>query len=152
MSASILDDRRGYYRILESSQKGTVDITDWLDWFLQTLLRSLQQALQRIDRILGKVRFSLQHRQQVLSAEQSKVLNRLLDGGEKGFNEGISAAQYQAVARVSKARPRHLADLLDKGCLVRLPGGRRSTRYQINWSASAMANTRLVPRQLSIDG
>ena len=121
MSASILDDRAGYYRILEASQKGGLDITKWL-----------QQALARIDRVLVKARFWQAHRSQTLSAEQIKVLNRLLDGGERGFEEGISAAQYQAVAKVSKATAtRHLSDLLEKGCIERLPGRGRSTRYQI---------------------
>ena len=133
MSASILEDRAGYYQALESSQKATLDITAWLEWFLKTLLRSVQQAMAQIDRVLDKSRFWQQHRDLVLSAEQIKVLNRLLDGGEKGFEHGISAAQYQAVAKVSKATAtRHLADLLEKNCLVRLPGGGRSTRYQIN--------------------
>jgi len=134
MSASILDDRSGYYRILESSQKATLDITEWLDWFLQTLLRSLRQAIARIDSVLGKTRFWQAHRESELSGEQIKVLNRLLDGGERGFEQGISAGQYQAVAKVSKATAtRHLAELLDKGCLQRLPGGGRSTRYRINY-------------------
>lgn len=134
MSASILDDRSGYYRILESSQKATLDITEWLTWFLQTLLRSLQQAITRIGSVLGKTRFWQAHRESELSAEQVKVLNRLLDGGERGFEHGISAGQYQAVAKVSKATAtRHLAELLEKGCLQRLPGGGRSTRYQINY-------------------
>lgn len=132
MSASILDDRAGYYRILETSQKGGLDITAWLQWFLGTLLKSLEQALARIDRVLAKARFWQTHRTQALSAEQIKVLNRLLDGGERGFEDGISAAQYQAVAKVSKATAtRHLGDLVEKGCLARLPGGGRSTRYQI---------------------
>lgn len=132
MSASILDDRAGYYRILEASQKGGLDITNWLQWFLETLLNSLEQALARIDRVLVKARFWQAHRSQTLSAEQIKVLNRLLDGGERGFENGISAAQYQAVAKVSKATAtRHLSDLLEKGCIERLPGGGRSTRYQI---------------------
>ncbi|WP_434457784.1 Fic family protein [Stutzerimonas urumqiensis] len=132
MSASILDDRAGYYRILEASQKGTLDITAWLQWFLATLLKSLEQALDRIDRVLVKARFWQAHRSQALSAEQIKVLNRLLDGGERGFENGISAAQYQAVTKVSKATAtRHLSDLVEKGCLARLPGGGRSTRYQI---------------------
>ncbi len=132
MSASILDDRAGYYRILETSQKGGLDITAWLQWFLGTLLKSLDQALARIDRVLAKARFWQTHRTQALSAEQIKVLNRLLDGGERGFEDGISAAQYQAVAKVSKATAtRHLSDLVEKGCLARLPGGGRSTRYQI---------------------
>lgn len=134
MSAGILDDRSGYYRILESSQKSTLDITEWLTWFLQTLLRSLQQAITRIESVLGKTRFWQAHRESGLYVEQVKVLNRLLDGGERGFEHGISAGQYQAVAKVSKATAtRHLAELLDKGCLQRLPGGGRSTRYQINY-------------------
>ncbi|MEN0107457.1 MAG: DUF4172 domain-containing protein, partial [Pseudomonas sp.] len=137
MSASILDDRAGYYRILETSQKGGMDITAWLLWFLQTLLSSLEQALARIDRVLAKARFWHTHRELALPAEQVKVLNRLLDGGERGFADGISAAQYQAVAQVSKATAtRHLTDLLEKGCLVRLPGSGRSTRYRVNTEAA----------------
>jgi Fic family protein len=134
MSASILDDRSGYYRVLESSQKASLDITDWLMWFLQTLLRSLQQAITRIESVLGKTRFWQAHRESGLSVEQIKVLNRLLDGGERGFELGISAGQYQTVAKVSKATAtRHLAELLEKECLQRLPGGGRSTRYQIRY-------------------
>ncbi|TIH11068.1 Fic family protein [Pseudomonas leptonychotis] len=137
MSASILDDRAGYYRILESSQKGMLDVTAWLQWFLGTLLNSLEQALARIDRVLAKARFWHTHRSHALSAEQIKVLNRLLDGGDNGFENGISAAQYQAVAKVSKATAtRHLGDLLEKGYIVRLPGGGRSTRYHVNYAVS----------------
>lgn len=138
MSASILEDRSGYYRVLETSQKATTDVTEWLEWFLQTLLRSLQQAMTRIDSVLGKARFWQAHQRSELSAEQTKVLNRLLDGGERGFEHGISAAQYQAVAKVSKATAtRHLTELLDKDCLKRLPGGGRSTRYQIKYPDEA---------------
>ncbi|MFK3682924.1 Fic family protein [Pseudomonas sp. NPDC088890] len=145
MSASILEDRRGYYEVLENSQKDGLDITPWLTWFLQTLLRSLEQALARIDRVLGKARFWQQHRQQVLSSEQIKVLNRMLDGDlfneRGGFAGGINAGQYQAVAKVSKATAtRHLSDLLEKGYIVRLPSGGRSTRYQIKWPEGASPN------------
>src|SRR5690606_6867641 len=61
MSASILDDRAGYYRILETSQRGSLDITAWLQWFLSTLHKSLEQALARIDRVLAKARFWQAH-------------------------------------------------------------------------------------------
>ncbi|WP_425222241.1 Fic family protein [Pseudomonas sp.] len=133
MSASILDDRSGYYRVLEASQKGGLDITEWLQWFLATLLDSLQQAIARIERLLAKARFWQRHRDVVFSPEQTKVLNRLLDGGERGFADDISASQYQAVAKVSKATAtRHLADLLEKGCIEKLPGGGRSTRYRVS--------------------
>jgi Fic family protein len=132
MSVSILADRQGYYDILESSQKGGLDVTPWLLWFLTTLKDSLERAFAQIDRVLAKARFWNQHRASDLSAEQVKVLNRLLDGGERGFAHGISASQYGAVAGVSKATAtRHLAELVDKGCLVRLPGGGRSTRYSV---------------------
>lgn len=140
MSASILATRQDYYQILESSQRGDLNLTPWLGWFLQTLLHTLEQAMQRIDRVLSKARFWQKHRDDELSQEQTKVLNRLLDGNlltdkpGTGFEGGISAAQYQTVAKVSKATAtRHLVDLLEKGCLRRLAGGGRSTRYQINW-------------------
>jgi Fic family protein len=84
--------------------------------------------------VLGKARFWRQHGEHALSTEQRKVINRLLDGGERGFGDGINASQYQAVARVSKATAtRHLSDLTEKGLLRRLPGGGRSTRYEIDW-------------------
>ena len=142
MSVAILAERKTYYAQLEAAQKiqastEPLDLTPWLSWFLSTLLAAIQSASAQIDRVLGKSRFWLQHRTQGLSAEQVKVLNRLLDGDQPdqgGFEHGISAAQYQAVAKVSKATAtRHLADLLARGCLVKLPGGGRSTRYQIQW-------------------
>jgi len=137
MSASILADRAGYYRVLETTQQGGPDISAWLHWFLTTLHHSLADALHRIDRVLAKARFWQAHRELALSAEQVKMLNRLLDGGERGFEQGLTARHYQAVAKVSKATAtRHLADLLDKGCLRRLPGGGRSIRYEINLPAS----------------
>lgn len=147
LSASILADRNGYYHHLETSQKGSLEITAWLQWFLRTLHASLAQALHHIDRVLAKARFWQIHRDQTLAAEQIKVLNRLLDGGERGFEQGISASQYQAVAKVSKATAtRHLTDLLDRGLIRLLPAGGRSTRYTIDLPASGMRlPTRAAP-------
>lgn len=153
MSVAILADRKGYYQQLESAQKmgdpdQPLDITAWLHWFLTTLERAIAGALQQIDRVLEKSRFWLLHREQALSPEQIKVLNRLLDGDQPergGFPQGISAAQYQAVTKVSKATAtRHLADLVAKGCLEKLPGGGRNTRYQVRWPLEAAA---LKPEQ-----
>lgn len=140
MSSSILDDRKGYYHILETSQKGGLDITAWLEWFLRTFLASLRQALGHIDRVLAKARFWQEHRSQSLLPEQLKVINRLLDDGERAFEDGITASKYQVVARVAKATAtRHLADLLEKGLLVRLPGGGSRTRYQVAITSSTKA-------------
>ncbi|MCF3097577.1 Fic family protein [Aeromonas australiensis] len=132
MSVAILELRGDYYRALESAQRGTLDITSWLCWFLDTLDYSIELALQVIDRSLAKTFFWLRHCNDDLSPEQTKVLNRLLDGGEQGFENGISASQYQKVAGVSKATAtRHLAELVERGCIEKLPGGGRNTRYQI---------------------
>lgn len=145
MSVAILADRKGYYQQLENAQKiastaGGIDLTPWLSWFLNTLHSAITNAEAQIERVLGKSQFWLHHRQHALGPEQIKVLNRLLDGDQAergGFAQGISAAQYQAVAKVSKATAtRHLVDLVAKGCLVRLPGGGRNTRYQILWPTS----------------
>lgn len=132
MSVAILERRDHYYRALESAQRGPLDITSWICWFLDTLDYSIELALQVIDRSLAKKHFWLQHCHDGLSPEQTKVINRLLDGGQQGFENGINASQYQKVAGVSKATAtRHLAELVGRGCIEKLPGGGRNTRYQI---------------------
>ncbi|MDN5513570.1 MAG: Fic family protein [Acinetobacter sp.] len=133
MSTAILNKRKSYYEILEQTQKNDSDITDWLVWFLDTLNDSLEKTLAQISRTLFKSQFWHKYSNLALSEEQRKVLNRLLDGGENGFEHGISASQYQKVAKTSKATAtRHLSDLLEKKCIVKLEGGGRNTRYQIN--------------------
>jgi Fic family protein len=133
MSPAILYKRKSYYDILEQSQQGNLDINHWLEWFLDTLLEAVEQALQRVENTVRKSRFWQHFAQLELHEGQRKVLNRLLDGGENGFLQGISAAQYQKVAKVSKATAtRHLTDLLEKGCLIKLQGGGRNTRYQVH--------------------
>ncbi|MBS4692180.1 cell filamentation protein Fic [Aeromonas veronii bv. veronii] len=132
MSVAILERRADYYRALGSAQKGSLDITSWICWFLDTLDYAIELALQSIARGLAKASFWQRHCHDGLSPEQTKVVNRLLDGGQEGFENGINASQYQKVARVSKATAtRHLAQLVDRGCIEKLPGGGRNTRYQI---------------------
>jgi Fic family protein len=134
MAASIMEKRKAYYNILESTQRGGLDITEWMQWFLETLKHTLETALDRIDVVLKKSRFWQSHAQDGLNTQQTKVLNRLLDEGPDGFEGGLSAAKYKGLAGVSKATAtRHLQELLDKGCVVKLTGGGRSTRYEINW-------------------
>lgn len=132
ISTVILQKRNAYYGILEQTQKGTSDITAWLDWFLDVLQQTLQQSLAKIHRTLAKSRFWQLHAQDELLDAQKKVLNRLLDGGETGFENGINASQYQKVAKVSKATAtRHLTELVEKGLLQKTAAGGRSTRYVV---------------------
>lgn len=132
MSEAILEHRNVYYDILEHTQKHDTDITAWLVWFIETLTLSIDGALLKIERMIFKTKFWAQHANKQLLEPQRKVLNRLLDGD---FANGINANRYQSVAKVSKATAtRHLSDLVAQGILERLPGGGRSTRYQLTSS------------------
>lgn len=131
-SAAIMARRSEYYDILQQSQSGSLDITAWLDWFLDVLLDALRQGQNRFERVLYKTRFWQLHAQTVLNARQIKVLNRLLDTWGEEFTNRINASKYQRLAKVSKATStRKLADLLSKDCIHKLPGGGRSTRYAL---------------------
>ncbi len=135
ISATIFAQRADYYRVLEQVQKGSLDITTWLVWFLDTLNATLEQARQTLTRTLVKNRFWQQRGSELLNAEQVKLLNRLLlASDENGFLQDITANRYQKMAGVSKATAtRHLTDLLDKNCLEKMAGGGRNTRYQIKF-------------------
>ena len=131
-SAAIMARRSEYYQMLEQTQKGSLDITPWLSWFLEVLSDALNEGLSRFDRVLTKTRFWQQHSQAVLNQRQIKVLNRLLDTQGEEFLEDINASKYRSLAKVSKATAtRELADLVQKNCLTKLPGGGRSTRYAV---------------------
>ncbi|XOZ33647.1 Fic family protein [Halomonadaceae bacterium KBTZ08] len=132
MSEAILDNRKGYYDILENTQRNGLDISPWMTWFMKTLSEALDQAQVAIDRTLQKARFWQRFENVELNSSQQKLLNRLLEGGPDNFEDGISAAKYQKLAKVSKATAtRHLSDLAQKGCLEKLPEGGRSTRYHL---------------------
>ena len=143
LSAAIMERRKEYYLQLEQSQKGELDITPWLSWFLSVLEDALKQGQACFDRVLKKTRFWQRHSQTLLTERQIKVLNRLLDvgaalEGAEGFEQGINAEKYKSQVKVSKATAtRDLTDLLEKGCLTKLPGGGRSTRYVIDYGENA---------------
>lgn len=129
MSVSILANRKSYYDILERTQKGSLDITAWLVWFFDMLNETFANVLQEIDNTLFKTHFWRTVDQTQLTAEQVKVLNRMLDGD---FPQGINTTQYHKVAKVSKpTATRHLSTLVELGCLVKSTAGGRSTRYSL---------------------
>jgi len=103
LSAAIMARRKEYYEQLEQAQKGDLNITDWLQWFLSVLDDAISGGLQRFERVLNKTRFWHQHAQTVLSERQIKVLNRLLDTQGEEFTQGLNASKYQSLAKVSKA-------------------------------------------------
>lgn len=143
LSAAIEMKRAAYYDSLENTQScktetqiktnNALDVSDWINWFLDILAEAMQQGLLRIERVINKTKFWQTHSQTILSERHVNVLNRLLDSAGEEFEQGINASKYQSLAKVSKATAtRDLAELLDKECIKQLPGGGRSTRYTIN--------------------
>jgi len=143
LSAAIEANRAAYYDSLENIQscktfaqiknKNPLDITEWIVWFLEVLAEAMQQGSQRIERVIDKARFWQTHSQTILNKRQIKILNRLLDSAGEEFIQGINASKYQSLTKISKATAtRDLTELVAKGCLKQLPGGGRSTKYNIN--------------------
>ena len=129
MSVAILEDRKSYYEVLEATQRGDLCITQWVKWFLRTLNNAIHHTLNNIEQTIFKTNYWASKDQTKLGEQQVKVLNKLLDGQ---FEQGISASQYQKVAKVSRATAtRHLSDLQTLGFLTKTAAGGRSTRYKI---------------------
>jgi Fic family protein len=134
LSAQILREREGYYTILEQTQRGGLEVTEWLAWFLMQVEAAATAAEQTVANTLAKARFWLKHQATHLNERQRKVLNRLLDAGPGGFEGGINTRKYMSLTKTSRATAyRELADLVEKGCLVSTGKGGRSSGYEIVW-------------------
>ena len=128
LSAQIQQTRSGYYAILERTQKGDNDITEWLQWFLQTLLDAIKTAHHQLNEVVFKARFWQHWRGMVLNERQIKVLNRLLDG----FDGQLNNRKWVAIAGCSRDTAlRDINDLLDKGILQKAESGGRSVYYRL---------------------
>ena len=128
MSAQIRAERSAYYDQLEQTQKGGVDVTDWLIWFLACLQRAIHGAQDVLAAVLDKARFWERAGSLVLNARQNKVLNRLLDG----FEGKMTSSKWATIAKCSQdTANRDIALLIDAGLLRRGEGGGRSTHYEI---------------------
>lgn len=128
MSTQIRDERAAYYRILERTQKATMDVTPWVEWFLECLGRAIGRADITLSAVMRKARFWREAAPLNLNERQRLVLNRLLDG----FEGKLTSSKWAKLARCSQdTAARDLADLVDKRILVRNPGGGRSTSYSL---------------------
>lgn len=130
LSTAIEADKKSYYAALKQAQR-TNDLTEWIHYFSETILKAQQDFINTINFTLKKTTFFDKHKLQ-LNGAQLKVINRMLEEGEEEFKGGMNAKKYQSITQVSKATAtRHLQDLVEKGILVSQQGG-RSTSYQVN--------------------
>lgn len=134
LSSQIMAEREAYYDILERCQKGAGEITEWLSWFLGCFSRAIQRSEGLLSVVLDKAAFWKMHAHVPLSERQRKVVNRLLDAGEGGFEGGLTTRKYASLADVSRATAfRELDQLLELGIIKQNPGKGRSTSYDLNW-------------------
>jgi len=127
MSAQIRQEREAYYDILERTQKGTLNITPWMDWFLGCLGRAIDGAQSTLGAVLAKARFWASIQGVPLNDRQRLVLNRVLDGFA-----ALTTSKYARLAKCSQDTAlRDILPLVQSGILVRNPGGGRSTSYAL---------------------
>ena len=128
MSAQIRQEHVAYYEILEETQKGTMDVTRWMEWFLGCLHRALDGAANAFGAVLAKARFWDSLRDFAVNERQRTVLNQLLDG----FDGKLTTSKWAKLTKSSHDTAlRDIAGLLERGILVRNPGGGRSTSYAL---------------------
>lgn len=126
MSAQIRKERKGYYNILEQTQKGTLDITKWLEWFLHCLLNALEGSEEILEKVLQKHRFWTRHAITQLNDRQIKLINKLLDG----FHGKLTTGKWAKIAKCSNDTAlRDIQDLLEKEILIKDAAGGRGTNY-----------------------
>ena len=128
MSTQIQQERGDYYRILETTQKGTLDVTDWIQWFLRALDQAFWTATAQSTNVLRKARFWETHAGETFNDRQTQILNRLLDG----FKGKLTSSKWAKLAKCSQdTASRDINDLLVRAILRKESAGGRSTNYSL---------------------
>ncbi len=128
MSAQIQKKRSGYYEILEKSQKGTSDITNWLAWFLECLTEALLNTDIILEKVLSKARFWERHKTTLFNDRQNVMLNRLLGN----FEGKLTSSKWAKMTKCSSDTAlRDIQDLMSKSVLKKEDLGGRSTNYEL---------------------
>jgi len=128
LSAQIQNERKDYYRLLEQTQKGDMDVTAWLSWYLGCLLRAIEGADATISNVLAKSDFWKRWAGTPLNARQINIINRLLDG----FEGKLTSSKWASIARCSPdSALRDANDLIARGMMRKSVSGGRSTSYEL---------------------
>ena len=128
MSAQIRVERKTYYSILEVTDKGDLDVTDWLAWFLDCLDRAIAGADRMLASVLQKANFWERHSGETFNERQRLMLNKLLDG----FEGKLTSTKWAIIAKCSQdTASRDIDELIRRGILAKGPGGGRSTSYSL---------------------
>jgi len=137
MSSQILEERKGYYDVLEKTQSGSLDITEWLTWFLGCLDRAIEQSSQISDSALERELFwqDLKRKNAVLNARQKKVLNKVFSG----FEGKLTRDKWMKITKTSsRTALRDIEELIAAGVLEQEEAGGRSTSYRLRKTAEIL--------------
>jgi Fic family protein len=128
MSSQIEVERKDYYQNLEAAQRGDVNITGWLSWFLTCLGRAIDGAERELAAVLRKAKLWQEINRRPVNERQRLVINRLVDG----FQGFLTTSKYSKLAKCSTDTAlRDIRELLERGILVQNPGRGRSTSYRL---------------------
>jgi Fic family protein len=128
MSAQIRQERNAYYDVLEATQKDDLEITPWLEWFLECLNRAFGGAEMILAAVLTKARFWEIHAGESLNDRQRTIINRLLDGLEGK----LTSSKWAMLTKCSQDTAlRDIDDLVQRGILTKDAAGGRSTSYSL---------------------
>lgn len=128
MSSGMERERKEYYRELESAQRGDLDITRWLAWFLGCLDRSLEDADRTLGSVLNKAKLWQRINRSPVNERQRRVINRMLDD----FQGHLTTSKYAKLAKCSSDTAlRDIRELVGRRIFVKNPGGGRSTSYRL---------------------
>ena len=134
MSTQIQKERNSYYEILEKTQQGDLDITNWLEWYLNCLLHAIENSEKILEKIMIKHSFWAENSQVTLNERQRKILNMLMDDLEGVLN----TSKWAKIGKCSQDTAlRDIQDLMKKGILVKSRQGGRSTNYELNIAPKA---------------
>ena len=126
MSAEILREKKAYYEILEHTTGNSTDITEWLEWFLNTMKSSILRAEETVKRVVCKSSFWQRHREIPMNERQVRVVNMLWDG----FTGKLTSSKWAKITKTSQATAlRDITDLIEKGILTAAADGGRSSNY-----------------------
>ena len=126
MSTEINKQKKGYYAILESTQKGDLDLTEWIVWFLECLKKSILSSNGIVDKVVKKHHFWVKNAGLISNDRQHVMLNKLLDH----FEGNLTTGKWAKMTKTSTDTAlRDITDLVNKGILLKANSGGRSTHY-----------------------
>jgi len=129
MSAQIERQKSEYYDILEQSQKGSLDVTEWLEWYLACMSNAIESSEEILSKVLLKAKFWKDYASTIINKRQQMMINKLLDN----FFGKLNTSKWAKIAKCSQDTAlRDIQDLMSKGILLKEAGGGRSTSYRIN--------------------